>query len=81
MSKKQRNTKHGVSEQKKSGIKIPSSPGKLYWTDGYWTDPRWSIDTSAKVASQIRRDWEDLEWVKQTDWYKEHMAKDLLEKH
>lgn len=81
MGKKKRSEKHSVSEQKKKGIKLPPATGKLYWSDGYWTDPRWGMNTPDDVARQIREDWENLEWVKQTDWYKDKMAKGLLEKH
>ena len=79
MSKKQRNEKHAVN--KPVGIKLPAPTGKLYWSDGYWTDPRWCPNPSLELLRQIREDWSNLEWVKQTDWYKDKMSKNLLEKH
>ena len=53
----------------------------MFWFDGYWTDPRWTINTPDDVAAQIREDWSNLEWAKQTEWYKDKKAKNLLEKH
>lgn len=82
MSKKKRDNKHSPKhEHSKRGIKLPPATGKLYWHDGYWTDPRWSPNTTPDVVQQIRQDWNNLEWVKQTEWYKKQMANNLLEKH
>lgn len=82
MGKKKRNQKHGgQATQKKGGLNLPEPTGKLYWSDGLWSDPRWSPETTGEEAAQIRSDWTNLEWVKQTDWYKEKKSKGLLEKH
>lgn len=81
MGRKKRNQKHGAGGQKKGGMNLPPATGKLYWTDGFWTDARWSPETTSAEAAQIRLDWSDLNWVKQTAWYKEKMANNELEKH
>lgn len=82
MGKKKRDNKHSPQQhQKKGGIKLPPATGKLYWNDGYWTDARWCPNMSPDVVQQIREDWNNLEWVKQTDWYKQKMANNELEKH
>lgn len=64
------------------GLNLKPEPNsdKLYWVDGFWSDPRWRLfhtlpeEECRKLYQEIKNDWSNLDWVEQTEWFKEKIA-------